>query len=297
MKHISDLHLAPLKGFTDVAFRSLISKTGRIVCYSEMIHSSAIISKKVPEFIINRGYCKDFGIQLFGNSEKELIKSAKILEKKYECDFINFNFGCPDKNILKSKSGGYWLKDIERLINFSKMCKKELAIPFSFKTRLGYEKSIASEFVKLNVDELIVHCRTVKQGFSGKAKYEDIYKLKEITNFPIIGNGDIFHAQDYYSKKRNLDGIMIGRGALRNPSIFSEIQSNKKISKIKLFYNYLELAEEFKIEFKRIKQLSYIFTKETKNAKKLRTEMNKSKSIEEIKKIILKIEEQTNTNQ
>lgn len=282
MFHKTDLHLAPMHDYTDVAFRTLISKTAKVVTYSEMLHSEAIIRNKIEQWKIERGKALEYGVQIFGNKINEMIKAAKILEKNQDIDFINFNFGCPSKNILESKAGGYWLKNPKRMIAFSKKCRKELAMNYSFKTRLGFNRNISEIFVNLEVDELILHGRTVKQGFSGKANYEPIYKLKENANFSVIGNGDIFKKEDFFQKKNNLDGLMIGRGVLANPSIFSEIQNNKKLNQIELFFQYLDLAKEHNIDFQRIKNVSFIFSKGLKNAKEIREKISKAKTIDEI---------------
>ncbi|MEM4396814.1 MAG: tRNA-dihydrouridine synthase family protein [Candidatus Woesearchaeota archaeon] len=282
MFHKSFLHLAPMHDYTDVAFRTLISKTAKVVTYSEMLHSEAIIRNKIETWKIERGQALQYGVQIFGNKMNEMIKAAKILEKNQEVDFINFNFGCPSKNILDSKAGGYWLKNPKRMILFSKKCRKELSLPYSFKTRLGYGKDISKILTNLDVDELILHGRTVKQGFSGKANYESIYKVKEQTNFSVVGNGDIFTKEDFFNRKKNLDGLMIARGVLANPSIFSEIENNKKLNQKDLFFHYIELAQEFKIDFYRIKNVSFVFSKGMNNAKQIREKISKAKTIDEI---------------
>ncbi len=299
------LHLAPMEKITDVAFRALIAKISKtkIVTYSEMLPAEGIIRGTLKPYLYQRSkYETRYGIQLFGSTQKKLIEAAKILEKEreFDIDFINFNFGCPSQHTLKSNAGGAWLKRVNELIELSKKLKQELSLPYSFKTRLGFNSIVIDEFVHLEVDELIIHGRTIKDGYRGKANWEPIYDLKSKVSFKVIGNGEIFEPRDAFEKLNNLDGIMIGRGILNNPFLFYDIskylkkkkntkemkrsENTEKIleRKINAWFLYYDFAREFSIDFSRLKLNSMWFLKGLPNSKEFKVKLVQAKTIDQI---------------
>ena len=149
---------------------------------------------------------------------------------------------------------------------------------------------------KSGASAITIHARTQKQGYSGKADWDLIKKVKQSVKIHVIGNGDIFTPEDF--KKRleetNCDYIMIARGAIGNPYIFKQINDYittgkyDSMSGISQFFKYLELAEKYKIEFNNIKNHAIYFTKGIKGSARLRREISKCKHLKALKAVMEK---------
>ncbi len=144
---------------------------------------------------------------------------------------------------------------------------------------------------------IAIHARTQKQGYTGKADWSWIKKVKESVNIPVAGNGDVCSVEDYLKMKKetNCDYVMIGRATMGNPYLFKQIhdfvktgnyEQRDKKQQIKDFYEYLELAEKYKIKFINIKFHAQAFTKGIRGAKNIRNELSRAKTIDEIKGVI-----------
>jgi tRNA-dihydrouridine synthase len=153
--------------------------------------------------------------------------------------------GCPAKKVVGSDHGATLLRDQERGVAVVKAVRKSTKLPLSVKTRLGWESDdeileFAPKLIAAGVDMLIIHGRTYKDGFSGEARWENIYKVKaesQKSKVKVIGNGDIKEYGDIEKKLKNLDGVAIGRGAVGNPFIFNP--------------NFARLSEGEKLEAKK----------------------------------------------
>lgn len=249
--------LAPMANISTYPFASQCAKFGADLVFSPMIFSDAIIHN--PEEILKIADLhgiKNYIIQILGYDPKNIVKAVEIIEKGLNPFGIDLNFGCPDKNVVKSGCGGAMLKDTKRLLSIVKAVRSTLKLPLSVKTRSGYDNSnqifnLAKTLEKEGIDMLTVHPRTVKQGFRGRADWEIIKKLKQKnknTGMLICGSGDILTWQEAMGRQKetSADGIMIGRGALGRPWIFKEIKEQRD-------YNYttdeikkltLDLAEK-----------------------------------------------------
>jgi nifR3 family TIM-barrel protein len=297
--------LAPMDDVTDIAFRELCEKYG--CCYSttELTSVEALIREKVNPTRYMKGDLKINSIQLFGSNPKSFILASNKI--KSECDIIDINFGCPSPNVTGGGSGSILLKDPKNVYEIvSELVKSNPDIPITAKIRLGYEKTnslqIAKEIEKAGAKMLIVHGRTAKQKYSGKANWDAIREIYENLKIPVIGNGDICCEEDidkYLNKY--CDGIMIGRAAIGNPLIFKrfnyylknkkklEIKDKKKIQK-ELFLEYLKILEKYKEIFPRIElkiqRQSMWFMKGIEGAKELRKKIILEKDIKKIISLI-----------
>ena len=144
---------------------------------------------------------------------------------------------------------------------------------------------------------ITLHPRTVSQGYSGNADWNLIKELKEISNIPIVGNGDITTPEDAKNMidNTNCDYVMIGRGAMGNPFLFEQINDYLKTNsyneysfkdRLDSFFNYLHLTNQYKIKFVHIKGQAMRFTKGMNGGSKLRSKITLSKNIEELEKIM-----------
>jgi len=294
--------LSPMSGVTDVAFRTLSKKYGAGLTYTEFVSSAALVrgSKKSLEMIQTDKTEKPVAVQLFGNSIEEVVEAAKLVQNKF--DIIDVNCGCPAWKVIKTGAGSDLLKDPKKISKFVNKLVSSVQKPITVKIRTGIDDKninaikVAKVIEDSGASAIAIHGRTQKQGYSGKADWDIIKKVKESVNIPIIGNGDVFTPEDFKKKIdfSNVDYIMIARGAIGNPYIFRQINdylkngSYSQPDKITLFLEYLELASKYNLSSSIIKSQAVNFTKGLEGSTKLRNEIMKLNSIEEIKETIVK---------
>jgi len=303
LKFNSNLFLAPMAGVTDFAFRSIARNFGAGFSYTEMISAKGLIYSKNSEIYKKMLYTlsneKPVAVQIFGNEPKIMAKVCQLPEiQKFDC--IDINMGCPAPKIVKNCEGSGLLKDLKLAKQVAESCVKASSKPVTVKMRIGYEinSDISLELGKMleevGVSAICLHGRTKEQFYSGNVNYEIIAKLKSKLKIPIIGNGDVFDFNTYQKmKKTGVDAIMIGRGALGRPWIFTSIfQNNFKVNKklvIKNHFNLLQTiySEKFIINHMRKHLLWYV--KEMPNANKLRLILSNINSINQAFELIDKI--------
>ena len=222
--------LAPMAGVSNPSFMKICEEMGVGLMVTELISSEAIIRGNKKTFSMLDGIEKiniPVAIQLFGGDPNVMGMAARIIEEKYPTvQIIDINMGCPvPKVALKSNAGSSLLKDPDRVRAIVKSVVNSVTLPVTVKVRSGWdENSInAIEIAKIIEDAgakaIAIHARTRKQGYSGKADWNIIKKVKDNVSIPVIGNGDI-HSP--YDAKRMIDetgcdAVMIGRGVLGNP--------------------------------------------------------------------------------
>jgi len=298
------LILAPMHDETNLAFRLMCKKYGAALVSTELLSANAVARENnaVMKLALTDKKEKPVVAQMFSQNTENIVKAAKILEKNF--DMIDFNFGCPSKRIMAQGGGGALLKRKNKIGEIVKTLSDSINIPLTVKIRSGINKNNinAIEIAKIceesGASAIIIHGRTVEQGYSGKADWNIIKKIKESVKIPVIGNGDVFTGLD--AKKMfdetSCDYIMIGRGALGNPFIFKQINhyldtgeiiQQTKEEKIKDYFKYIELAREYNIfSLKDAKQKAIEFTKGLPGSSKLRQKLNLVQTYEDIKKFI-----------
>lgn len=229
------LLLAPMEDVSDPPFRRLCKMHGADLMYSEFISSEGLIRdaiksrKKLDIF----DYERPVGIQIFGGDEEAMAMSAKIVET-VEPDLVDINFGCPVKKVVSKGAGAGVLKDIDLMVRLTKAVVDSTDLPVTVKTRLGWDtesiniEEVAQRLQDVGIKALTIHARTRTQMYKGEADWDYISKVKNNPNIeiPIFGNGDINSPEKAleYKQKYNVDGMMIGRGAIGYPWIFNEIK-------------------------------------------------------------------------
>lgn len=239
--------MAPMAGITDMVFRLLIREMGAQVVISELISSEGLIrgGEKTLDLMRYDERERPVGIQLFGSEITSLVEAAKIVEQK-GADFVDINFGCPVKKIVCDGSGAAWLREPQKMFLLLSSVKKVLSIPLTIKIRTGWDESTrnAKEVIQASADAgvswVAIHGRTRAQGYEGKADWEFIRLLAQESPVPIIGNGDILNARQAQQRidEGYAHGVMIGRGALKNPWVFKELKGETNFER-----NFLELIE------------------------------------------------------
>lgn len=230
----NNIFMAPLAGITDYSFRHICSKLGAGLTYTGMISVNGLYygSEKTSDLIDIHKDEHDVGIQIFG-SDPEIFRTVIPKIEQYNPALIDINMGCPAPKIVKNNEGCALMKDINLASRIIKAVVKSTNIPVTVKFRKGWdEENInAVEFAKMAEDSgasaVTIHGRTRHQFYSGDADWNIIAEIKQTLKIPVVGNGDIFSAQD--AKKMfeytKCDAVMVARGALGNPWIFKDINS------------------------------------------------------------------------
>lgn len=225
------LLLAPMEDVTDIAFRRICKEFGADVVYTEFVNSDGLIrsNKNTEKKLEITEFERPVGIQIYGGNLEPMIEAAKIAEEKNP-DMIDINAGCWVKKIAGRGAGAGLLKDPCYMQTMVESIVKNVSLPVTVKTRLGWdEKSInilevAKRIEDAGASALTVHCRTKSQGHSGEADWSWIPKVKDVVKIPVALNGNVFTAEDVVKafNETNADAVMIARGAIEHPWIFRE---------------------------------------------------------------------------
>ncbi|TKJ41240.1 tRNA dihydrouridine synthase DusB [candidate division LCP-89 bacterium B3_LCP] len=222
--------LAPLAGITDRSFRSICRRLGAGMVFTEMVSSEAIEHNSAKSWNLATFSKSEHpvGIQIFSHDPETLARSASSVEE-LKPDAIDLNFGCPVRKVVKRGAGAGFLEDLEGLSTAVRWVVQSVKTPVTVKIRSGpsVDRIVAVEAAKRAETEgavaVTVHPRTTKQAFKGKADWKIIAQVKEAVSIPVIGNGDVIAPQDVLQMRdqTGCDAVMIGRGSLGNPWIFS----------------------------------------------------------------------------
>ena len=225
--------LAPLAGVTNLPFRLLVKECGCGVVCSEMVSAKGIFynSEKTLDLLSSKKEEQPLSVQLFGSDPDTMAKGAKVIQDLNIADIIDINFGCSVKKVVKQGAGVALMKDPELSKTILTAIRKEIDLPLTIKIRSGWDHSgqQAFEITKIaqdaGVDAIIIHPRTASQGFKGKANWKLIKKLKQQLSIPVIGNGDINRVEDAQKMiaQTGCDAVMVGRAAMKNPFLLSQI--------------------------------------------------------------------------
>ena len=223
--------LAPMAGITDVAFRSFMREMGCPIVVTELISANGLeySSHRTRDLMKFEAIQHPIGVQLFGESSEIIAKGAQYVES-VGADFVDLNFGCPVPKVVKKGGGAAILRDTCRMGELLRTVRKSIRIPLTIKIRTGWDENSrnAVEVVRIAADEGIdwvaIHGRTRAQGYAGWADWDYIADVKAKASIPVLGNGDIQTAIEALERivSTGVDGVLIGRGALKNPWIFEE---------------------------------------------------------------------------
>jgi len=225
--------LAPMAGVTDRDFRLLVRRIGGVGLVSmEFISSRGIVDGRPSELKLMHFADEErpIAIQIYG-SDPEVMADAAVMVEESGADVCDINMGCPANKVLKGCSGAALMSDLDLAEQIIATVRRALSIPLTVKFRLGMDEQ-RKNYLDLGrlceangVAAVAMHARTARQMFKGEADWTDIARLKETISIPVIGNGDIRTADDAARMlaETGCDGIMIGRGATKNPWIFQQI--------------------------------------------------------------------------
>jgi nifR3 family TIM-barrel protein len=226
-----DAILAPMDGYSDWPFRSLCRSLGSAMSYTEFVKSEDIVRlfRRVRAKLTYEESERPVTFQIYGDDPDVLLEAA-LIAQDLGPDIIDINMGCPAKGIAHRGCGVGLMRAPEKIGRiFSKLTSK-LRIPVTGKMRLGWDDCMSYREVARIVEDngaalLAVHGRTKNQGYGGQADWDAIAEVKAMVKIPVIGNGDVKRVADIQRMKTHTgcDAVMIGRGAIANPWIFSGI--------------------------------------------------------------------------
>lgn len=224
------LCLAPMEDVTDIPFRVICKRLGADLVYTEFTSSEGLIrdARKSLSKIRIVEEERPVAIQIFGGVEQSMEGAAAVAER-FNPDFIDINCGCWVKQVALRESGAGLLRDLNKFEGVVRSVVRGTSLPVTVKTRLGWDAKnivvldVARMVEQVGAKALTVHCRTRDQGHRGEADWSWLEKLKQAVSIPIIGNGDVQTPEDVKRMfETGCDGVMIGRGAIQNPWIFSQ---------------------------------------------------------------------------
>lgn len=255
------LFLAPMEDVTYKSFRYMCKKYGADVLYTEFVSSEALIRdiQKTKLKMTLFDFDRPVAIQIYGHDIDSMVNAAKVVEESNP-DFIDINFGCPMKKIVRKGAGASLLQDLPKMQKMTEEIVKAVNTPVTAKTRLGWDDTnkpiveIAERLQDAGVQMLAIHGRTREQLYTGEADWSLIAEVKrnQRMNIPVVGNGDINGAQkakEFY-EQTGVDGIMIGRGAIARPWIFREVKHYFKTGELPPPIFIEEVVENLKEQLK-----------------------------------------------
>ena len=225
--------LAPLAGFTDLPFRSVVKKFGVDLTVSEMISSNALVhkSKKTYRMLEKNPIENPYSIQIAGSDIDVIRQAVEIINERDDVDIIDLNCGCPAPKIVNNLQGSSLLTDLPQMAKVIETIKKYSNKEYtSVKFRLGFNDKNHEEIARIcqesGADYIAVHGRTRAGRYKAPVDYDAIAEVKRAVSIPVLANGDIDSPAKakWVLEHTGADGLMIGRAAVGKPWIFKQIK-------------------------------------------------------------------------
>jgi tRNA-dihydrouridine synthase B len=224
--------LAPMAGMTDTAFRRLVKRRGGCgLVVSEMVSSEGLVRgiDRTLEFAEYTEEERPVAIQIFGGDPEKMAQAAQIVEGM-GADVVDVNMGCPVPKIAKHNAGCSLMREPQHAASLVKAMARAVRIPVTVKMRAGWDASevnapdLARRMEDAGAAAVTVHGRTAAQSYSGQSDWDLIARVADGLSIPVFGSGDCVEPGQLVDRLRagSVAGVLVGRGALRNPWIFQQ---------------------------------------------------------------------------
>ncbi len=305
----NNIILAPMAGITDLPFRRICKEFEPALVCTEMVSSKAIFygDEKTKLLLNTSGEKTPISMQIFGSDEQTMGFAAKQISEI--ADIIDINMGCPAPKVVKNGDGSKLLLDLEKAEKIIKAVVQNSKVPVTVKFRKGWnaDNIVACELAKIaeksGASAIIIHGRTREEYYSGKVDLDIIKQVKESVSIPVIGNGDIDSEEAALRmfEYTGVDGIMVGRGALGKPWLFSQIKNYLQTGtkqdaptlekRLEIIKKHIDLAVQEKGEVIAIKEMRKHLAAYIRNMKDATTFRSKVNTIDNKKELIKNLEE------
>jgi nifR3 family TIM-barrel protein len=229
------LYLAPQAGVSESPFRRLCRAFGADVVVSEFVSADGIVqgNQRTLDYLRFAEEERPIGVQIFGSDPARMADAAAFVHATFGPDFIDINFGCPVKKVVKRNGGSGCLKDLDLVGRIIRAVADATPLPTTVKIRSGFDEAsrnpvrIGLACEDAGAEAVTLHPRTRADMYSGAARWDEIRALKSALRIPVIGNGDVRSGEDAARMKRETecDGIMIARGSHGDPWIFRQARA------------------------------------------------------------------------
>ena len=249
----SKVFTAPMAGVTDYPYRQILREQGAELLFTEMVSSMGLLQEnrnthELVEFDRQDGL---IGVQIFGDDPEVVAEAAYRVEKEYQPDLIDLNFGCPAPKIVKNGAGSALMREPDRVYEMVLKTVDNCDIPITVKIRKGWDENhltgieVAKAAEEAGAALLTVHGRTREEFYSGEADWSIITDIVNRLNIPVIGNGDVFSAEDALDmlNETGAAGVMVARGIQGYPWLVKEIDYYLKEGIMLESPNYKERIE------------------------------------------------------
>lgn len=249
------LALAPMAGISDSPTRQIYRNMGSAFSYTEFVSTDGIHKglQRTIDLFRFQPIERPIWFQIFGNNKEIITEACKIISELGP-DAIDLNMGCSVSKVAHKGSGAGLLKDPLYVGQIMESMVKSVSIPVTAKIRIGWDekslnyREIVHVLQESGVRMISVHGRTKSMGYTGNADWRVIGEIKSFAKVPIWGNGDIHTREDAFRRIREtgVDGVLVGRGAIGNPWLFSEACEELNFERVRSkILEHLELMQRF----------------------------------------------------
>ena len=229
------LFLAPMAGVSERPYRLLCRRHGADVVLSEFLSAEGLRrgSGRTREMATFEAEERPIGIQIFGSDAGAMAEAAALVTEEFRPDFVDINFGCPVKKVVKRNGGSGCLRDLSLVEGIIRAVVRATPLPVTVKIRSGWDDTtrdpvaIALRCQEAGARALTLHARSRTQMFSGRADWREIAAVVAALQIPVIGNGDVATPEDVLRMREQTGcaGVMIARGSFGNPWIFAQARA------------------------------------------------------------------------
>ncbi len=229
------LFLAPMAGVSERPYRLVCRRHGADVVVSEFLSAEGLRrgSERSFEMASFEAEERPIGIQIFGSDPAAMAEAAALVTEAFRPEFVDINFGCPVKKVVKRNGGSGCLRDLDLVASIIRAVAAATPLPVTVKIRSGWDEPtrdpvrIALRCQEAGARALTLHARSRTQMFSGQADWDEIARVVEALAIPVIGNGDVTSPEDVLRMRAHTGcaGVMIARGSFGNPWIFAQARA------------------------------------------------------------------------